>query len=89
MMKQLIKTHAIDVENKIRSLPRLLNLGDFYSGAGTFFMVVEAVVKAFQVVAPDPADDLEVLYEMMRHGFCAHGMMIDVMMMIKILDFRF
>ena len=44
---------------KFDHCPEHLNLGDFYSGAGTFFLVVEAVVKAFQVVAPNPAEDLE------------------------------
>lgn len=59
MLKQLIAKGTVNVESKIRSLPRTFNLGDFYSGAGTFFLVVEAVVKAFQVVAPNPAEDLE------------------------------
>ena len=59
MLKQLIATGTVNVESKIRSLPRTFNLGDFNSGAGTFFLVVEAVVKAFQVVAPNPAEDLE------------------------------
>ena len=59
MLKQLIQSNTVDVESKIRSLPRTFNLGDFYSGAGTFFLIVEAITKAFQAVAPNPAEELE------------------------------
>ena len=47
MVRNLMQSGLVDVAGKVRSLPRALCLGDFYSGAGTFFNIAGAVQDTF------------------------------------------
>lgn len=60
MLQKLIKSGLVDVEAKVRALPRVLTLGDFFSGAGTFYIAVDAAMRALKKILPGHVtEDLE------------------------------
>ena len=60
MVQKLIKSGAMDIEAKVRALPRTLKVGDFFSGAGTFHFVTSAAMEAFtKIMPPTATEDLE------------------------------
>ena len=54
----------MDVEGKVKSLPRCLKVGDFFSGAGTFYKIMEAISGAFKARFPNATEDLEAQNEL-------------------------
>ena len=54
----------MDVEGKVKSLPRCLKVGDFFSGAGTFYKIMEAISGAFGTRFPEASKDLEACNEL-------------------------
>ena len=60
MIQKIIRSGIYDLETKMRSMPRLLELGDFFTGAGSFLKVVEAAFDAIKTTLPlDVVEDLE------------------------------
>lgn len=47
MVRRLITSKLVNIEEKLRALPKYLALGDFFTGAGTFVLVVKAAHEAF------------------------------------------
>ena len=48
MLRKLIDLR-VDVENKIRALPlQQLYVGDFFSGSGSFMLIMDAITQAIQ-----------------------------------------
>ena len=60
MVQKLAKSKMVDLEGKVRALPRNFAIGDFFSGAGTFHLVVQASLAAFEKILPiECTDELE------------------------------
>ena len=53
MMRKLIDS-KVDVENRVRALPLddELWVGDFFSGAGTLMLIMDAITKAIGMKVP-------------------------------------
>ena len=59
MLKKLDASGLVDVKSKLRALPRSLTHGDFFSGAGTFFKVIDATMYDFRKIWPKEYRGLE------------------------------
>ncbi len=44
----------------MRALPRELMVGDFFSGTGSFYKIVDAMMGAIHKIMPEAADGIEV-----------------------------
>ena len=58
MLQKLIR-NGVDVSGKIRALPRYLDVGDYFTGTGSFFMIVKALKKALNIIVPDATQGLQ------------------------------
>ena len=57
MLRKLIDLR-VDVENKIRALPlQQLYVGDFFSGSGSFMLIMDAITQAIQKKVPTVGED--------------------------------
>lgn len=59
MLQKLIRSGTVDVDSKIRALPREIQVGDYFTGTGCFYKVMEAITLALRTIMPDAAADLE------------------------------
>ena len=62
MIKDLMASQIVDVAAKIRAFPTSLKVGDFFTGAGSFSLIMKAIVNGLEAVVPmneDFPDDLE------------------------------
>lgn len=59
MIKRAAAVPFLDIKEKIRALPRQLNVGDFFSGAGTFWHLTQAAFIAIHRAFPSEARELE------------------------------
>ena len=76
MLQKLIKSGLVDVEAKVRALPRVLTPGDFFSGAGTFYLAVDAAMTAMKKILPrNVTEDLKAPYIslVLLFFFCVHS----------------
>ena len=51
------------MQQKVRSLPRTLSVGDFFSGTGAFSKVISETISALKEIFPDEAMDLTVTWQ--------------------------
>ena len=58
MVSRLRKFAPELVQQKVRSLPRILSVGDFFSGTGAFSKVVSETISALKEIFPDESIDL-------------------------------
>ena len=56
MIKNLMASQIVDVAAKVRALPQSLLVGDFFSGTGSFSLIMKAIVNAIESVVPKIAD---------------------------------
>ena len=60
MLQKAIASNLLDVEHAVRSLPRSLDVGDYFTGAATFHKVMKAAVKAIKKKFKKAAKHLKV-----------------------------
>lgn len=66
MLQKAIASNLLDVEHAVRSLPRSLDVGDYFTGAATFHKVMKAAVKAIKKKFKKAAKHLKA-----KHSFMA------------------
>ena len=59
MVKKAIASGLVDVRDCIRSLPRDLIVGDYFTGAATFHQVMDVLVRSFKKSYPREAKGLK------------------------------
>lgn len=59
MLSKAIASNLLDVDDAIRSLPRDLNAGDYFTGAATFHLVMRAALSAFKKSNPKAAKHMK------------------------------
>ena len=61
MIKNLMASQIVDVSAKVRALPASLPVGDFFTGTGSFSLIMKAIVNAIEAVVPHIGDFPETL----------------------------
>ena len=46
MLRRLCGSNLVDVEQKAKAMPETIEVGDYFSGTGSFVLVMEAAVRA-------------------------------------------
>ena len=58
MLQKLIRS-GVDVSGKVRAFPRYLEVGDYFTGTGSFLMIMKALKNALDTIVPEATDQLQ------------------------------